>query len=73
MSEAEPVDPARCPLCGVANGCAMAGRTEGEPLPTNCWCMGAKVDAQALQAIPAQGKGRACICPRCAGSAQPVP
>lgn len=67
MSENEPptagprnVDPARCPLCGSGNDCAMvAGR------PT-CWCSEVQISADVLQRIPNAALRVACVCAQCA-------
>jgi hypothetical protein len=52
-----------CPLCGLPNGCAPAGSGSFD---TPCWCTAVKFDAEALAAVPASERGRACICFRCA-------
>lgn len=54
------VDPSRCPLCGDANTCAMASGA------ATCWCFDAKVAPDALAAVPADARGVACVCRRCA-------
>ncbi|MBS0293360.1 MAG: cysteine-rich CWC family protein [Proteobacteria bacterium] len=59
-------DSSQCPLCGQSNECAMAaGRS-----PAQCWCMARPVAADALQRLPAEQRGLACICPQCA---RPIP
>ncbi|MFT3718572.1 cysteine-rich CWC family protein [Pseudorhodoferax sp.] len=60
-----PVDPARCPLCGALNTCAMAA---GAPAAraADCWCMRTPVAPAALARLPAERRGLACLCPRCA-------
>jgi hypothetical protein len=56
----DPVDPARCPLCGEANQCQLAaGRT-------TCWCFEHKVPAPVLARVPLAAQGLACVCRRCA-------
>ena len=55
-------DQTRCPICGEANECAVAG---GRP-PESCWCMTATMDTAALQSIPAEAQGKVCICAGCA-------
>ena len=52
-----------CPLCGGDNQCAMAGNS---PV-TECWCVKTAIDHQRLAAIPADARGKRCICPACAG------
>ena len=59
--------PAACPLCGQPNQCAIVA---GRPAHS-CWCMTAAISAEALAAIPAADRGKACICPAC-GQAAPA-
>ena len=54
-----------CPLCGQANQCAI---TAGLPAES-CWCMQEPVSREALAQLPAEARGKACICPAC-GSGQ---
>jgi hypothetical protein len=61
----EAVDPARCPLCGDANACAML---RGEDA---CWCAGAAISTDALARIPQPARGVACLCAACASGAPP--
>jgi hypothetical protein len=42
------VDPARCPVCGASNGCAMAAGGDGK-----CWCVDVRMSPEALARIPA--------------------
>jgi cysteine-rich CWC protein len=60
--EGRTVDPARCPLCGVDNACAMAA----DPAARDCWCADATISARALERVPAEAKRVACVCARCA-------
>jgi hypothetical protein len=54
----------RCPLCGEANGCAIAAQRQAP-----CWCVDASFDA-ALRARAARAEGPPrCICARCASAA----
>jgi hypothetical protein len=62
MSDTAAPDPARCPLCGGPNQCAMAAGSADEP----CWCTRVTFTAQALEAIPPPLRGVACVCPACA-------
>ncbi len=65
------VDPARCPLCGGPNGCAMeAQRATGQPQPP-CWCTRATFSAELIGRLPEAARGKACVCARCAGTRQP--
>ena len=57
-----------CPLCGQPNQCAISA---GLP-PESCWCMQTPVSPDALAQLPAEARGKACICPVCAqGPANP--
>ena len=52
--------PARCPLCGEENRCAIAAGSS-EP----CWCAGETFPVELLARVPAEaGPGR-CVCRRC--------
>ena len=51
-----------CPLCGQSNGCAVAAGLPAQ----QCWCMRESVSREALARLPAEARGRACICPLCA-------
>ena len=56
-----------CPLCGLSNQCTMAdARTVGQA----CWCFSETIDPARLDALPAELRNRACLCPRCAGVVQ---
>lgn len=57
------VPAAVCPLCGGANGCALAAADGGTG---ECWCSTARIAPEALARIPAPERGRRCICARCA-------
>ena len=54
-------DPARCPLCGEENACALAAGRAGE----TCWCVSAHFPPELLARIPDSARGRACVCARC--------
>lgn len=56
------VDPARCPLCGRENVCAMAS----DPDATHCWCFDVTIVPEALERVPDQARGVACVCAACA-------
>ncbi len=64
------VDPARCPLCGLANDCALAA---GAARGADCWCAGATIPAATLAAASAATRGRACVCSACAALPTPAP
>ncbi|HRM48497.1 MAG: cysteine-rich CWC family protein [Alicycliphilus sp.] len=57
-----------CPLCGQSNQCAMVA---GLPA-TRCWCMTQPVAPAALQQLPPERRGLACICPECARPLPPM-
>ncbi|WP_338799029.1 cysteine-rich CWC family protein [Acidovorax sp. DW039] len=57
----------KCPLCGQANGCAIAA---GQP-PHTCWCMQASISPEALGRLPPSEQGTRCICPHCARNLPP--
>ena len=56
------LDTSACPLCGQPNQCAISA---GLP-PESCWCMQTPVSQDALARLPAEARGKACICPVCA-------
>ncbi len=64
---AETLDPARCPLCGESNGCAMAA----DPDATTCWCFSATIGPDVLERVAAEAQGLVCVCARCASGAEP--
>jgi len=55
-------EPARCPLCGGPNGCALA---VNRPID-GCWCAAKPIPQRLLDRIPPERRGRACICAACA-------
>jgi hypothetical protein len=80
MTHSPVIDPGLCPLCGQPNGCAMvcAPQLNGLDLsevaspPTQnepCWCTRVQFSERLLQQVPAAAKNKACICLRCATSA----
>lgn len=50
-----------CPLCEQANGCAIPA---GED-PYSCWCMTARIPQALRDRVPAESRGKACICRNC--------
>ena len=52
-------DPSLCPLCAKANDCAMVngGKT--------CWCFAAPIMREAIERVPVEQRGVACICQNC--------
>jgi hypothetical protein len=61
-TSAQAIDTSLCPLCGQPNQCAISA---GLP-PESCWCMQTSVSQDALAQLPAEARGKACICPACA-------
>jgi hypothetical protein len=57
------VDPARCPLCGAPNRCALAA---GAGTAARCWCADTAIPADRLALVPEPARGVACICAACA-------
>lgn len=62
------VDPALCPVCRQPNRCAMeqacqSGSVDAAP----CWCTHVRLADRLLAQVPAQARGKACVCARCAG------
>lgn len=56
-------DPSLCPVCGARNRCTLADpRTAAQP----CWCFSESIDPAVLDALPAEVRNQACLCPRCA-------
>jgi hypothetical protein len=66
MPDSFTVDPARCPLCGTVNACAMETQRQTGVPQGPCWCMTARIDEALLHGIPEKARGLACICARCA-------
>jgi hypothetical protein len=57
------IDPSHCPACGASNDCIQANpATADQP----CWCFAVSIDPAILQALPAELRNQACLCPRCA-------
>ena len=55
-------DLTRCPSCGEPNECAVAAGRSAEL----CWCMSVTIDPETIARIPAEARGKVCICRRCA-------
>ncbi|MBB6674855.1 cysteine-rich CWC family protein [Cohnella nanjingensis] len=64
----ENIDPAICPVCGGDNGCALLA---GQPIE-QCWCMRTRIPKEVLSAIPAERRGKACVCQACAAGSAPA-
>jgi len=69
MPEAPMTDTRRCPACGGLNDCALADPATATQA---CWCFDVKIDPAVLQAIAADLRDRACLCPRCAQGLNPA-
>lgn len=61
-------DPARCPLCGEPNACAMETARRTGQAASSCWCVQARFSPELLARVPAAAQRLACICARCAGA-----
>lgn len=59
-------DATTCPLCGKPNRCAMEVERETGRKQPPCWCTGVDFSAGLLERIPAESRGKACICADCA-------
>ncbi|WP_153788774.1 cysteine-rich CWC family protein [Pseudomonas sp. EMN2] len=53
----------RCPACGAANQCGLANPASATQ---GCWCFAVSIDPAIVQALPAELRNQACLCPRCA-------
>jgi hypothetical protein len=53
------VDPSLCPLCAGPNNCGLVdgGKT--------CWCYSATISRTAIERVPSDRRGLACICRQC--------
>ncbi|MGF6590690.1 cysteine-rich CWC family protein [Pseudomonas sp. 2835] len=56
-------DSRRCPACGASNDCSLA---DPRTVAQVCWCYGVSIDPKVLEALPAELRNKACLCPRCA-------
>jgi hypothetical protein len=66
MSEPS-VDATRCPLCQQPNACQIAAGQK------TCWCFSVTMDSSAIDRVPAEAKGRACLCRACGVKPAPTP
>ncbi|HEX8588593.1 cysteine-rich CWC family protein [Pseudomonas sp.] len=53
-----------CPVCGARNRCTLA---DPRTVDQACWCFTAAINPEVLAALPEEVRGKACLCPRCAG------
>ena len=63
------IAPARCPLCGQPNRCAMEVERETGIRQSACWCTSVQFGPALLARIPAGARDRACVCHNCATQA----
>ncbi|MDR2153570.1 MAG: cysteine-rich CWC family protein [Burkholderiaceae bacterium] len=61
-------DPARCPLCGGPNGCAMLQPPAAGGALSACWCAQASFSPDLLARLPPEARRRVCICADCAAA-----
>ena len=55
------VDKSICPICGNPNNCGYENGLTHE----GCWCEKIKVPKELREQIPAEVRGKACICKKC--------
>ena len=66
MSSTVTLDAMRCPLCGLANQCALeVERATGTKQPP-CWCTQVDFNRGTLERLVPEARGLACICQACA-------
>ncbi|OMF38719.1 hypothetical protein BK133_00480 [Paenibacillus sp. FSL H8-0548] len=51
-----------CPLCNQPNECGIKAVSEGQ---ADCWCFHEKFPEELLKQLPADQRGKACICRSC--------
>ncbi|MCU1721183.1 MULTISPECIES: cysteine-rich CWC family protein [unclassified Pseudomonas] len=56
-------DPDRCPACGALNQCSLADPRTADRA---CWCYSVQIDPALIEALPAELRNVACLCPSCA-------
>jgi len=56
-------DTSRCPACGASNHCTLA---DPRSAARACWCYSVSIDPAVLEALPAELRNAACLCPSCA-------
>lgn len=59
----EPRRAPRCPLCGAANGCAVA---DAGRFDVACWCRDVHFAPELIARVSPAQRGEACICHACA-------
>ena len=55
----EQIQPSVCPICKKENGCMAESNAAA------CWCISVNINQQLLQHVPADLKGKQCICSDC--------
>ncbi|MDY6854591.1 MAG: cysteine-rich CWC family protein [Thermodesulfobacteriota bacterium] len=53
-----------CPICGQPNRCGEKAVVNGITLE-KCWCAYEKFPKEALNRVPGEKRGKACICINC--------
>ena len=53
-------DTSRCPACGASNHCTLADPRTADRA---CWCYSVSIDPAVLEALPAELRNAACLCP----------
>jgi hypothetical protein len=51
-----------CPLCNQPNECGIKAVQEGQ---ADCWCFHVSMPKELLEQLPAEHRGKACICRSC--------
>ncbi len=63
------MNPDKCPLCGGENHCAALKLLPGEDAAgLDCWCFHSAIPKELLARIPAEQRGKACVCSSCVKS-----
>jgi len=72
-SRSYPAD--RCPLCFGDNQCAIAAPSGAQSIAEceTCWCKRIDIPKELLATLPAEARGRACICLGCCKAAMDQP
>ncbi|MBM3110244.1 cysteine-rich CWC family protein [Pseudomonas arcuscaelestis] len=56
-------DPKCCPACGASNRCSLA---DPRTATKTCWCYSVTIAPEIIEALPADQRNTACLCPACA-------
>ncbi|MDX5364456.1 MAG: cysteine-rich CWC family protein [Pseudazoarcus pumilus] len=57
-----PIPTTECPLCGGPNACGPAACGSFD---VPCWCTSTPIPAALIDRLPAEVRGKACICAGC--------